>query len=65
NTLIGLYNDKVQIKELFKKYGNEIAAVIIEPVAGNMGVIKATINTSNKSATINPSQKSFKRLLKN
>ncbi|WP_297421567.1 glutamate-1-semialdehyde 2,1-aminomutase [Clostridium sp.] len=41
NTLIGIYNDKNQITELFKKYGNEIAGVIIEPVAGNMGVIKA------------------------
>lgn len=41
NTLIGIYNDKNQIKELFEKYGNDIAGVIIEPVAGNMGVIKA------------------------
>lgn len=41
NTLIGQYNDKEQITELFEKYGNEIAGVIIEPVAGNMGVIKA------------------------
>ncbi|MFT8340054.1 MAG: glutamate-1-semialdehyde 2,1-aminomutase [Clostridium beijerinckii] len=41
NTLIGIYNDKEQITELFKEYGNEIAGVIIEPVAGNMGVIKA------------------------
>ncbi|OOM80400.1 glutamate-1-semialdehyde 2,1-aminomutase [Clostridium sp. BL-8] len=41
NTLIGIYNDKKQITELFEKYGNEIAGVIIEPVAGNMGVIKA------------------------
>jgi len=41
NTLIGIYNDETQIKELFLKYGMEIAAVIIEPVAGNMGVIKA------------------------
>lgn len=41
NTLIGIYNDKEQIKELFTKYGSEIAGVIIEPVAGNMGVIKA------------------------
>lgn len=41
NTLIGLYNDKNQITQLFEKYGNEIAGVIIEPVAGNMGVIKA------------------------
>lgn len=41
NTLIGIYNDKKQITGLFEKYGHEIAGVIIEPVAGNMGVIKA------------------------
>lgn len=41
NTLIGVYNDEKQLRELFKNYGKEIAAVIIEPVAGNMGVIKA------------------------
>lgn len=41
NTLIGIYNDINQVKELFGKYGNEIAGVIIEPIAGNMGVIKA------------------------
>lgn len=41
NTLIGVYNDENQVRELFKNYGKEIAAVIIEPVAGNMGVIKA------------------------
>ena len=41
NTLIGIYNDKDQLRKLFKEYGNEIAGVIIEPVAGNMGVIKA------------------------
>ncbi|MGL5577235.1 MAG: glutamate-1-semialdehyde 2,1-aminomutase [Sarcina sp.] len=42
NTLIGVYNDSNQITELFKTYGNDIAGVIIEPVAGNMGTIKAT-----------------------
>jgi glutamate-1-semialdehyde 2,1-aminomutase len=41
NTLIGIYNDKDQIRKLFEEYGNEIAGVIIEPIAGNMGVIKA------------------------
>lgn len=41
NTLIGVYNDENQVRELFKNYGKEIAAVIIEPVAGNIGVIKA------------------------
>lgn len=41
NTLIATYNDKESIKEIFNKYGDDIAGVIIEPVAGNMGVIKA------------------------
>ncbi|EKY23234.1 glutamate-1-semialdehyde 2,1-aminomutase [Clostridium celatum] len=41
NTLIGTYNDMEQVRALFEAYGDDIAAVIIEPVAGNMGVIKA------------------------
>lgn len=41
NTLIGIYNDEKSMEELFEKYGDDIACVIIEPVAGNMGVIKA------------------------
>lgn len=41
NTLIGQYNDIENIREVFKKYGEDLAAVIIEPVAGNMGVVKA------------------------
>ena len=41
NTLVGVYNDTEQVKALFDKFGNEIAAVIIEPIAGNMGVVKA------------------------
>lgn len=40
NTLIGIYNDEKQVEELFKKYGEDIAGIIIEPVAGNMGVVK-------------------------
>lgn len=41
NTLIGIYNDEKSMEDLFSKYGDDIACVIIEPVAGNMGVIKA------------------------
>ena len=41
NTLIGVYNDAEQVRGLFEAYGDDIAAVIIEPVAGTMGVIKA------------------------
>lgn len=41
NTLIASYNDIDSIKEVFNRYGSEIAAVIIEVVAGNMGVVPA------------------------
>lgn len=33
------YNDLAAVEEAFNKYGEEIAAVIVEPVAGNMGVV--------------------------
>jgi len=39
NTLVAEYNDEKSVEELFKQYGDKIAAVIIEPVAANMGVV--------------------------
>jgi glutamate-1-semialdehyde 2,1-aminomutase len=39
NTLTATYNDCNGLEAIFKEYGNELAAVIIEPVAGNMGVV--------------------------
>ena len=39
NTISIPYNDRESIQKAFEEFGNEIAAVIIEPVAGNMGVI--------------------------
>jgi glutamate-1-semialdehyde 2,1-aminomutase len=33
------FNDTEQVRQLFAKEGNEIAALIVEPVAGNMGAI--------------------------
>lgn len=33
------YNDFDAVKEAFRRYGEELAAVILEPVAGNMGVV--------------------------
>ncbi|MEJ2130924.1 MAG: glutamate-1-semialdehyde 2,1-aminomutase [Gammaproteobacteria bacterium] len=33
------YNDANAVREAFETYGREIAAVIVEPVAGNMGCI--------------------------
>jgi len=42
DTLIAEYNDIGQVKELVEKHGDEIAAIILEPVAGNMGCILPT-----------------------
>jgi glutamate-1-semialdehyde 2,1-aminomutase len=33
------YNDEGAVEEAFRRFPNQIAAVIVEPVAGNMGVI--------------------------
>ncbi len=41
DTLLAEYNNIDSVKNLISKNKNEIAAVIIEPVAGNMGVINA------------------------
>ena len=39
DTLLAAYNDIENVKALFEANKNEIAAIIIEPVAGNMGCI--------------------------
>jgi glutamate-1-semialdehyde 2,1-aminomutase len=41
NTLLADYNDIESVKKLVAANKSEIAAIIIEPVAGNMGVVKA------------------------
>jgi glutamate-1-semialdehyde 2,1-aminomutase len=33
------YNDKEAVSQIVKNYGNELAAIIVEPVAGNMGLV--------------------------
>ena len=39
NTLVAPYNNAEAVAQLFQNYPEEIAAVIIEPVAANMGVV--------------------------
>lgn len=39
DTLVLPFNDPEPVREVFSKRGDEIACVILEPVAGNMGVI--------------------------
>jgi glutamate-1-semialdehyde 2,1-aminomutase len=39
DTLVAPFNDLAAVEELFSRYPGQIAAVIVEPVAGNMGVV--------------------------
>lgn len=39
DTLIAAFNDLEQVEALFKEYPEQIAAVIVEPLAGNMGCV--------------------------
>ena len=39
NTLIATYNDSEAVEELFRSYPDDIAAIIVEPAAANMGLV--------------------------
>lgn len=39
DTLVAQYNDLESVRQLFDQYGENIAGVILEPVAGNMGTV--------------------------
>ena len=38
-TILTPYNDPTAVEEIFKRHGDAIACVILEPVGGNMGVV--------------------------
>jgi glutamate-1-semialdehyde 2,1-aminomutase len=40
HTLVLDYNDAQQLEEAFRKFGGSIACVIVEPVAGNMNLVR-------------------------
>ena len=40
HTIVLDYNDLQQVEDVFKARGDEIAAIIVEPVAGNMNLVK-------------------------
>lgn len=44
DTILLEYNDVPTVKKLFDEMGSEIAAVILEPVAGNMGCVSGSSN---------------------
>ena len=39
NTITVPYNDLESVKVAFEEFGDDLAAIIVEPVAGNMGVV--------------------------
>jgi glutamate-1-semialdehyde 2,1-aminomutase len=39
DTIVAPYNDADTVSELFSRMGEEIAAILVEPVAANMGVV--------------------------
>jgi len=39
DTLVAPYNNLRAVEQLFKDFASDIAAVIVEPIAGNMGVV--------------------------
>ncbi|HOB23913.1 MAG TPA: glutamate-1-semialdehyde 2,1-aminomutase [Kaistella sp.] len=52
DTLLARYNDFEQVEDLFRLNQGEIAAIIIEPVAGNMGCVLPENNFLQKLRTI-------------
>jgi len=42
DTLTAAYNDPEAVAELFQMHGDEIAAIFVEPLAGNMGLVPPT-----------------------
>ena len=51
-TLVATYNDVASVAELFDAWPNDIAAVIVEPVAGNMGVVPPAAGFLNSLRSI-------------
>ncbi|WP_255988209.1 glutamate-1-semialdehyde 2,1-aminomutase [Chitinolyticbacter albus] len=42
DTLVLPYNDVAALEQLFAEQGDQIAAIIVEPIAGNMNLVQAT-----------------------
>lgn len=52
DTLVAPYNNISAVKRVFEEQGSEIAAVIVEPVAANMGVVPPSENFLKDLRTI-------------
>jgi glutamate-1-semialdehyde 2,1-aminomutase len=42
HTIVLDYNDVAQLEDAFRRHGDDIACVIVEPIAGNMNLVRAT-----------------------
>lgn len=47
HTLVSRFNDLEQTAELFNQYPDDIAAIIVEPIAGNMGLVHPSADFLN------------------
>ncbi|TRM12843.1 glutamate-1-semialdehyde-2,1-aminomutase [Lentibacillus cibarius] len=52
NTITVPYNDVESVRYAFSEYGDDIAAVIVEPVSGNMGLVPSTADFLQELRTI-------------
>jgi glutamate-1-semialdehyde 2,1-aminomutase len=43
HTLVLEYNDVAQLEEAFALHGKDVACVIMEPIAGNMNFVRASV----------------------
>ncbi|MFD2754527.1 glutamate-1-semialdehyde 2,1-aminomutase [Comamonas terrae] len=48
DTVVLEYNDVAQLEEAFASFGSEIACVIMEPIAGNMNFVRATVEFTRR-----------------
>ncbi|RGE43303.1 glutamate-1-semialdehyde-2,1-aminomutase [Comamonas testosteroni] len=48
DTIVLEYNDVAQLEEAFAKMGSEIACVIMEPIAGNMNFVRASVDFTRR-----------------
>ena len=48
DTVVLEYNDVAQLEEAFAKMGSDIACVIMEPIAGNMNFVRASVDFTRR-----------------
>lgn len=48
DTIVLEYNDISQLEEAFAKIGSEVACVIMEPIAGNMNFVRASVEFTRR-----------------